>query len=341
MNTQSLLIVDDQTESLFVIRKAVQEAAVQAHYCSETETAKGVLRNRGPFTVVIARMTGKAIDGLELLRTIRISASPAELPVLLIMSDSDLEHAVTAIDSGANDLLMTPFRAQEFSIRTGIRSRVTKRRIDATHPTAQASPEPPRIRCEMPRIDPNTFRFSYGVTSDVLNSWSRDEQVTSTHLDTVLVCPECGGIPTFRHGCEACGSAMTEPESIIHHYACAHIGAESTFRKGSILSCPKCLQSDLVAGSDFECVSGAYRCHDCNHVANDPVLIGHCLSCQCRFPASEAITYPIVGYHVPASKTGTKTELDRLFESIQHTSRPLRRNRRKSSIPAGAGPADS
>ncbi len=246
-----------------------------------------------------------------------------ERPVLLIISDSDLEFAVTAIDSGANDLLMSPFSSQEFCVRTGIRGQSARRRIDTTHPVVPDSADGSRVHCEMPKIDPRTFRYSYGVPNDVVSSWNRDELVTATQLDTVLVCPDCSGIPTFRHGCEACGSAMTEPEAIIHHYACAHIGAESTFRKGSSLSCPKCLQNDLVAGSDFECVSGAHRCQDCNHVANDPVLIGHCLSCQCRFPASEAISLPIIGYHVPASR------------------RQLRRNRRKTSVHAGADSTDS
>ena len=96
----------------------------------------------------------------------------------------------------------------------------------------------------------------YDASASQIARWKEDPAVTKIVLDKILVCPCCEGVPTFRQGCGCCGSAMTAPDVLIHHYACAHIASEAQFRKGDDLVCPKCRQTNLVAGSDFEAVAG-------------------------------------------------------------------------------------
>jgi hypothetical protein len=49
-------------------------------------------------------------------------------------------------------------------------------------------------------------------------------------------------------------------------------------------------------------VSGVCRCADCGQISGDEELIGHCLSCQNRFPAREAELLTLVGYHLPMQR---------------------------------------
>lgn len=91
---------------------------------------------------------------------------------------------------------------------------------------------------------------------------------------------------------------MTQPDVLIHHYACAHVAREAEFRKGDDLVCPKCRQANLVASSDFETVLGSHACADCGELSGQTEMIGHCLSCQHRFPAEEAATQVLTAYHV-------------------------------------------
>ena len=117
-------------------------------------------------------------------------------------------------------------------------------------------------------------------------------------IDRVLLCPECGGLPTFRNGCPACGSARVNSPKMIHHFACAHIGHVEDFELAGELVCPKCRTRRMVMGTDFEYLQGPYVCLDCNRSDVALQSVGHCLSCGLRFPAHQAAEKELIAYHV-------------------------------------------
>jgi len=54
---------------------------------------------------------------------------------------------------------------------------------------------------------------------------------------------------------------------------------------------------NLIVGSDFEYLTGPYRCLDCQWSAAELEHIAHCLACNYRFPASESVVENLVAYH--------------------------------------------
>ena len=274
-------------------------------------------------TDVLIRMSAKDIQGCQLCERIRAVKSPQEMSVLMIVAEEQLEHAASALDAGANDILIDPFEARELRMRMELHLPTHQRRVDIGHavsgretsksssvlrpastesPSQEARPLPEAARRStelvLPQFDPVSLRFGYDAGESQLAAWQNDEAVTKVSLDQIMVCPCCESLPTFRLGCPDCGSASTQRESLIHHYACAHIGPESDFRQAGDLACPKCLQKGLVAGSDLEIVSGCHVCSDCGSRNTEPQLIGHCLSCQHRFPASDAKVRELTGFYV-------------------------------------------
>ena len=313
MKTNFILVVESNLRTLRVIQNTFDEANVMYETCSGTEDGWNLVRTNPQLTHVLIRMNADDIDGCDLCRRIREVRSEDQLSILLIVGEDQLEHATNALEAGATDVLIDPFEARELRMRMNILPCSDRRRVDEAHstcvPETNEPPVPltyPKIAGQpaqipnlvMPKFDPQSQRFTYGATEDQIAAWKNDETVSKVALDQVLVCPCCACLPTFRQGCGNCGSAWTQPESLIHHYACAHIGPESDFRKGNDLLCPKCRQTGLVVGSDFETATGGYLCADCGARTSQPELIGHCLSCQHRFPATEAVSLELTGFHV-------------------------------------------
>jgi len=313
VNTKTILVVEENPQTLRVIRDTFSEAEARYVVCTGESEAWSQFEANADIKCVLIRMHSESMDGCELCRRIRRLRSADSLTILMIVAEDQLDLADRAIEAGATDILIDPFEPRELRMRTHVYPCSRRNRVDEGRQFAVAAaipamesvnasevPRPSRSHaCVVaPKFDPDLQRFTYGASVEQIAAWKNDESVTKVALDRILVCPRCNGVPTFRMGCGSCGSAMTEPDMLIHHYACAYVGAEAEFRKGHEFVCPKCRQQDLVSGSDFETVSGAHVCADCHSRISQPELIGHCLCCQHRFPADDAGTMQLTAFHV-------------------------------------------
>lgn len=313
MNSKTILVVEENPQTLRAIKDTFSDAGARHVVCLNDDDAWNVIEANADITCVLIRMDSASINGCELCRRIRRLRSTETLPILMIVAEDQIELAARAIEAGATEILIDPFEPRELRMRTNVYPPSRRNRVDEGRPFAAAgamptvesansleTTRPPQGHaCVVaPKFDPQLQRFTYGASKEQIAAWENDEFVTRIALDRILVCPCCNGVPTFRMGCGCCGSAITEPDVLIHHYACAYVGAEAEFRNGHVLNCPKCRQQNLVPGSDFETVSGGLVCADCHNRISQAVLIGHCLCCQHRFPADEAGTMQLTEFHV-------------------------------------------
>ncbi len=313
MNALRILVVEETPRTLQVIGSTLEEANAKYEICRNTEDAWKCFQADPDIKCVLIRLNSESIDGRELSRRIRGATTDASLKILMIVTEDQIELVGSAIDAGATDIMIDPFEPRELRMRTSVKPNLKRNRIDEPHqfvgidaePAAESinyrepvRPAQSHSRVVSPKFDPQSQRFLYDASASQIARWKEDPAVTKILLDKILVCPCCEGVPTFRQGCGSCGSAMTAPDTLIHHYACAHIASEAQFRKGDDLVCPKCRQKNLVAGSDFEAVAGGLVCVDCGSQSSQSELIGHCLCCQHRFPAAEASTQVLTAFHV-------------------------------------------
>ncbi len=132
----------------------------------------------------------------------------------------------------------------------------------------------------------------------MLDQWADIGVLTRDLVSRLRVCPECEGVSAYGRGCSECGSPRYELQELIHHFACAHVDFAASFDLESGCTCPKCLQSDLVVGADFEIIKSRYVCPDCGHHGSQLAEVGSCLNCHLRFPTSLALEKDVYGYHV-------------------------------------------
>jgi len=156
------------------------------------------------------------------------------------------------------------------------------------------------LECEqiVPQLDREDMRFGFAYPDGVLASLCRIGAAVSTPLDSVLLCPNCRGIPTIRRGCSMCLSSNVKASKMIHHFACANVDFVEAFEEEGELCCQKCRTRRLIVGSDYEYLNGPKICYDCGQANLEKIEIGHCLSCEHRFAMETAHEMEIVGYRV-------------------------------------------
>ena len=148
----------------------------------------------------------------------------------------------------------------------------------------------------IPVLRESNYRFALAFSDEVYKSWQEVGILSRRVLDKVLVCPKCASLPTFRFGCQQCGSGSILRSIMVHHFACACVAPLKQFEGEVSLQCPKCQTKHLIAGTDFEYAPGTHHCQTCGWKSHELEQTGHCLRCETRFPFHQAVEQEMVGY---------------------------------------------
>src|SRR5258708_21325802 len=108
-NTVSVLVVDDEPAIRRLLRTTL---AVQPYRVLEAADGKAALESirRGKPDVVILDLGLPDIDGLEIIRRVRVAS---RVPILVLSSRGDERGKVEALEAGADDYVTKPFGTDE------------------------------------------------------------------------------------------------------------------------------------------------------------------------------------------------------------------------------------
>ncbi|HWA71724.1 MAG TPA: response regulator transcription factor [Polyangiaceae bacterium] len=155
-----ILVVDDERR----IREVVEYALAKEGY-RVTSTAEGAEAlaafERDPPDLVVLDVMLPGIDGLELCRRMRRSAST---PILFLSARSDEVDRIVGLEVGGDDYLVKPFSPRELLARV----RAVLRRFQA----AEERNEPPSrvLRHGRLELDPERFEARFAGTPVALTS---------------------------------------------------------------------------------------------------------------------------------------------------------------------------
>ena len=100
-------MVDDDQSSREVLARRLHRVGFQVTTATGGHEALALL-NQGAFDLVLADGVMPEMDGLELLRRIRLSKSATELPVIMVTGRDSSGDVVQALRLGASDYLTKP-----------------------------------------------------------------------------------------------------------------------------------------------------------------------------------------------------------------------------------------
>jgi two-component system KDP operon response regulator KdpE len=114
-----LLVVDDEVQMRRLLRATLESAG---YHVTLAETAADAIRNAEThrYDAIVLDLGLPDADGIEVLKKVR---AWAQYPIIILSVRSSEEDIITALDAGANDYLLKPFRTGELlaRLRTALR----------------------------------------------------------------------------------------------------------------------------------------------------------------------------------------------------------------------------
>lgn len=108
--TGSVLVVDDDEDTRQLVMCVLDRARVPCTGASSGEDAMAqVMANPGAIDAIVLDVVLPGIDGLEVLRQLKLSPATAEIPVIMVTGTATLDgDIVRGVDAGASGYLAKP-----------------------------------------------------------------------------------------------------------------------------------------------------------------------------------------------------------------------------------------
>jgi len=109
-----ILVVDDDTDILKVLRANLEIHGYEAWCAGSWESARAILSENIPDLIILDLMLPDA-DGIEICRSIRQSHS--QVPIIMLTAKDKVSDKVIGLESGADDYVVKPFETLELLAR--------------------------------------------------------------------------------------------------------------------------------------------------------------------------------------------------------------------------------
>jgi DNA-binding response OmpR family regulator len=113
----SALIVEDDDQIAFLLKFILEREKFTVHLARDGKQAQQLIDSLPPPAIVTLDVMLPYADGFQLLNLIRAKPSWKGSPVLMLTSKSQEKDIVRALDAGANDYILKPFKPDELRAR--------------------------------------------------------------------------------------------------------------------------------------------------------------------------------------------------------------------------------
>jgi DNA-binding response OmpR family regulator len=113
MNTQRILVVDDDESILKVVRYALEQEGYEVHTTGDGAAAEALFAQVSPALVILdVMLPGKS--GLDIARDLR---SRSGVPIIMLSARADEVDRILGLEFGADDYVTKPFSPRELVSR--------------------------------------------------------------------------------------------------------------------------------------------------------------------------------------------------------------------------------
>jgi DNA-binding response OmpR family regulator len=114
---RSALIAEDDDQITQILRFILEREGFEVHAARDGKSAAALIDTLPPPSIVTLDVMLPHVDGYELLARIRARPGWQAVPVVMLTSRSQEKDIVRALDGGANDYLVKPFKPEELRAR--------------------------------------------------------------------------------------------------------------------------------------------------------------------------------------------------------------------------------
>jgi DNA-binding response OmpR family regulator len=111
------LVVEDDSHVLHLLRFILEREGYEAQVATDGRAAQALVERIDPPAVVILDVMLPYADGYQLLGEMRARPGWEKLPIIILTAKSQEKDIVHALEAGANDYLVKPFKPDELRAR--------------------------------------------------------------------------------------------------------------------------------------------------------------------------------------------------------------------------------
>jgi two-component system, chemotaxis family, chemotaxis protein CheY len=104
------LVVDDSKTIRIILGRTLRELGYEVCEAGNGKEALKVMETeKGAVSLVLADWNMPEMNGLELLKELRHDPELTALKIIMVTTETEVDHMVLALESGANEYVMKPF----------------------------------------------------------------------------------------------------------------------------------------------------------------------------------------------------------------------------------------
>ena len=115
--TKVALVVEDDDQIAYLLRFILEREGFKVESAADGRLAHDLIMNGSTPALVLLDVMLPFVDGYQLLAEIRAKEGWETVPVLMLTAKSQEKDIVRALDSGAADYMVKPFRPDELRSR--------------------------------------------------------------------------------------------------------------------------------------------------------------------------------------------------------------------------------
>jgi DNA-binding response OmpR family regulator len=112
-----ILIVEDDHIVASLLEHTLARRGYSIRLAADGRTAARFIAEQPPASLVLLDVMLPFVDGFELIDQIRAHPSWRDVPVVMLTSKAQEDSVVRALEAGASDYILKPFRPQELVAR--------------------------------------------------------------------------------------------------------------------------------------------------------------------------------------------------------------------------------
>lgn len=103
------LVIDDSRTMRTILRRALTGLGFEVTEAGDGVEALARLAEVGAVDVALVDWNMPNMNGYELVKAVRANAAYADVKLVMVTTESDLQHIQSALAAGANEYVMKPF----------------------------------------------------------------------------------------------------------------------------------------------------------------------------------------------------------------------------------------
>jgi two-component system, chemotaxis family, chemotaxis protein CheY len=108
--TRKALIVDDSKTIRMVLSRIMRELGYEVCEAENgIDALKMIQSEKAAVNLVLADWNMPEMNGLDLVKHLRRNPELASLKVIMVTTETEVDHIVSALEAGANEYVMKPF----------------------------------------------------------------------------------------------------------------------------------------------------------------------------------------------------------------------------------------